>query len=155
MPSFSDTIAAIATAPGAAGIGIIRVSGAEALAVSDRVFAAASGTPLAKTPGGRAVYGRIVGDTAETIDEAIALVMRAPHSYTREDVVELQWAPALPSAANSRSAPSSPAASTSRRRRPSWTSSALAPTARFPSPKATSRAISPAASRPCATAASP
>ena len=90
MPSFSDTIAAIATAPGAAGIGIIRVSGAEALAVSDRVFAAASGTPLAKTPGGRAVYGRIVGDTAETIDEAIALVMRAPHSYTREDVVELQ-----------------------------------------------------------------
>ena len=90
MPSYQDTIAAIATAPGAAGIGIIRVSGAEALAVADRVFAAASGTPLAKTPGGRAVYGRIVGDTAETIDEAIALVMRAPHSYTREDVVELQ-----------------------------------------------------------------
>ena len=86
----SDTIAAIATAPGAAGIGIIRISGAEALAVSDRVFAAASGTPLAKTPGGRAVYGRIIGDAAETIDEAIALVMRAPHSYTREDVVELQ-----------------------------------------------------------------
>lgn len=89
MPSYQDTIAAIATAPGAAGIGIIRVSGAEALAVSDRVFAAASGTPLAKTPGGRAVYGHIVGEHAETIDEAIALVMRAPHSYTREDVVEL------------------------------------------------------------------
>ena len=90
MPSYQDTIAAIATAPGAAGIGIIRVSGAEALAVADRVFAAASGTPLAKTPGGRAVYGHIVGEHAETIDEAIALVMRAPHSYTREDVVELQ-----------------------------------------------------------------
>ena len=86
----SDTIAAIATAPGAAGIGIIRISGTDALAVADRVFTAASGTPLEKTPGGRAVYGRIVGDTAETIDEAIALVMRAPHSYTREDVVELQ-----------------------------------------------------------------
>ena len=90
MPSYQDTIAAIATAPGAAGIGIIRVSGAEALAVADRVFAAASGTPLAKTPAGRAVYGHIVSDTAETVDEAIALVMRAPHSYTREDVVELQ-----------------------------------------------------------------
>ena len=90
MPSYQDTIAAIATAPGAAGIGIIRVSGAETLAVADRVFAAASGTPLAKTPGGRAVYGHIVGEHAETIDEAIALVMRAPHSYTREDVVELQ-----------------------------------------------------------------
>ena len=85
-----ETIAAIATAAGAAGIGIIRVSGAEALAVADRVFAAASGTPLAETPGGRAVYGRIVDDRAATVDEAIALVMRAPHSYTTEDVVELQ-----------------------------------------------------------------
>ena len=86
----SDTIAAVATAPGAAGIGIIRVSGAEALVVADRVFAAASGTPLAKTPGGRAVYGHIVDDEAATVDEAMALVMRAPHSYTTEDVVELQ-----------------------------------------------------------------
>ena len=86
----TETIAAIATAAGAAGIGIIRVSGAEALAVADRVFAAASGTPLAETPGGRAVYGRIVDDRAATVDEAIALVMRAPHSYTTEDVVELQ-----------------------------------------------------------------
>jgi len=86
----SETIAAIATAPGAAGIGIIRVSGAEAFAVCDRVFATASGTPLMETPGGRAVYGHIVGEAAETVDEAMALVMRAPHSYTTEDVVELQ-----------------------------------------------------------------
>ena len=86
----SETIAAVATAAGAAGIGVIRVSGDEALAVADRVFAAASGTPLCETPGGRAVYGHIVGEAAETVDEAIALVMRAPHSYTREDVVELQ-----------------------------------------------------------------
>ena len=86
----SDTIAAVATAAGAAGIGVIRVSGAEALVVSDRVFAAASGTPLAETPGGRAVYGHIFDDRGATVDEAIALVMRAPHSYTREDVVELQ-----------------------------------------------------------------
>ena len=86
----SDTIAAIATAQGAAGIGIIRVSGREALSVCDRVFASASGTPLKETPGGRAVYGRIVDEAAATVDEAIALVMRAPHSYTTEDVVELQ-----------------------------------------------------------------
>ena len=88
-----DTIAAVATASGPAGIGIVRVSGPEALAVCGRVFRPASGRPLGTLAAGRFAYGHIVcpGKEGEpVIDEGIALVMRAPHSYTAEDVCELQ-----------------------------------------------------------------
>lgn len=82
------TIAAIATPQAAGGIGIIRISGPEAVTVADTVFHAASGRPLTESAGYRAHYGRIHRKGAP-IDEAIALVFRAPHSYTGEDVVEL------------------------------------------------------------------
>ena len=81
------TIAAISTAQGVGGIGVIRVSGADALAVGDRVFQSAKGKSLSKLDGYTAAYGRIVAD-GEAVDEAVALVFRAPHSYTGEDVVE-------------------------------------------------------------------
>ncbi|MCI7330730.1 MAG: tRNA uridine-5-carboxymethylaminomethyl(34) synthesis GTPase MnmE [Selenomonadaceae bacterium] len=85
-----ETISAIATAPGAGGIGVIRISGAQALTVADRVFRAANGRKLAELPARQVVYGHAVDAAGEVIDEVMAIVMRAPHSYTCEDVVELQ-----------------------------------------------------------------
>lgn len=85
-----DTISAIATPPGEGGIGIIRISGEKALAVADTVFRAASGKKLRDYETQRAVYGHIVAPDGQVVDEAMALIMKAPHSYTKEDVVELQ-----------------------------------------------------------------
>ncbi len=84
----NDTIAAIATSPGPAGIAVIRVSGPDSLAIADRVFSG-SGLPLSRRPPGTFVYGHITGG-GRRIDEVIVLVMRGPHSYTGEDVVEIQ-----------------------------------------------------------------
>lgn len=81
------TIAAISTAQGVGGIGVIRISGWEALAIGDRVFQSAKGKQLSQMDGYTAAYGRVIAD-GEAIDEAVALVFRAPHSYTGEDVVE-------------------------------------------------------------------
>ena len=86
----AETISAIATASGESGIGIIRLSGESAIAVADQVFQAQNGKKIADTASHRAVYGCIVQADGRVIDEAICLLMRAPHSYTMEDVVELQ-----------------------------------------------------------------
>lgn len=84
-----ETIAAIATPLGVGGIGILRLSGETAIAVADAMFRPRRGGRLGDRPSHRAVYGDIVeGDRA--VDEAIALLMRAPYSYTREDVAEIQ-----------------------------------------------------------------
>ena len=85
-----DTIAAIATAPGAGGIGIIRLSGKKALEIADKVFVSPSGKKPTAMAAYTAAYGKIIARDGSLIDEAIALVMRAPKSYTCEDVVELQ-----------------------------------------------------------------
>lgn len=90
MMQQGETISAIATAPGAGGIGVIRISGEQALAVADRVFRAANGRKLAELPARQVVYGHAVDAAGAVIDEVMAIVMRAPHSYTCEDVVELQ-----------------------------------------------------------------
>lgn len=82
------TIAAISTAQGQGGIGIIRISGSDAISVADRVFQSASGKKLADMTGYRAAYGKAV-DESEMLDEVVAVLYRAPHSYTGEDVVEL------------------------------------------------------------------
>ena len=86
----ADTIAAIATAPGEAGVGMLRISGARAIEVADAVFRAASGKRLKDAETQRVLYGHVIDEKGAPIDEVLALVMRAPHSYTREDVVELQ-----------------------------------------------------------------
>ena len=85
-----DTICAVATAKGEGGIGIIRISGNNAQLVAAKVFRAASGKDLAEYKSYQAVYGHIVAGDGQIVDEAIALIMRGPHSYTCEDVVELQ-----------------------------------------------------------------
>lgn len=85
-----DTIAAIATAVGEGGIGIIRVSGAEAITVVDKLFLGSNGRRIKNLSAFQAAYGFIVEpQTAQRIDEVLVLVMRAPHSYTCEDVVEI------------------------------------------------------------------
>ena len=83
----SDTIAAIATAPGEGGISIVRISGDEAEQVLARVFRPAGGSSSPESH--RLTYGRAV-DGDEVLDECMAVLMRAPRSYTREDVAELQ-----------------------------------------------------------------
>ncbi|WP_026332432.1 tRNA uridine-5-carboxymethylaminomethyl(34) synthesis GTPase MnmE [Deinococcus apachensis] len=84
----SDTIAAIATAPGSAGVGIVRVSGPGALRVADGAFRGRR-RPSA-TRGGRFLFGQLVAADGEVLDEGLCLVFRGPHSYTGEDVAELQ-----------------------------------------------------------------
>lgn len=83
----SDTIAAVATAPGSAGVGIVRVSGPQALAIADAMF---RGRRPSRTPGGRFLFGRLHAADGELLDEGLCLVFRAPHSYTGDDVVEFQ-----------------------------------------------------------------
>lgn len=87
-----DTICAVATAAGEAGIGIIRVSGDKALKVAETLFRSAGKRKIAEIHSHEAVYGHIIDPAkpTETIDEALLLVMRGPHSYTAEDVVEFQ-----------------------------------------------------------------
>lgn len=84
----NDTITAISTALGEGGIGVVRVSGRRALDIADGLFDG-RGRPSA-TKGGRFLFGRFVDGGGETIDEGLALIFRAPRSYTGEDVVELQ-----------------------------------------------------------------
>ena len=83
-----DTIAAIATAPGQGGIGIIRISGPQAEEILREIFVP-SGKHEAVPQSHQLTYGRIM-DGEEMLDECMAVIMRAPASYTREDVAELQ-----------------------------------------------------------------
>ncbi len=83
------TISAIATAIGQGGIGIVRISGEKAVEIAEKCFRPAAGGEV-RDYGRSAVYGNIYKENEEFLDEAICIVMEAPHSYTCEDVVELQ-----------------------------------------------------------------
>lgn len=88
-PLTDPPIAAISTPAAPAGLGVIRVSGPEAIPVAERVFRPRNPhRTLQSLPGYTAAYGHI-HDREGDIDECVALVFRAPHSYTGEDVVEL------------------------------------------------------------------
>lgn len=100
MNRIDDTIAAVCTAPGEAGVSVIRVSGPEALALADRVVICSGAVPSARA-GGTFFHARVkfpsphAGESIDgaelpEADEAVILVFRAPHSYTRQDVVEIQ-----------------------------------------------------------------
>ena len=82
------TIAAISTAQGEGGIGVIRISGENALEIADKIFININNKKITEMKGYTAAFGKICHN-GEEIDEAVALVFRAPHSYTGEDVVEL------------------------------------------------------------------
>ena len=84
-----DTIAAISTAVSNSGIGIIRISGKDAVAVADRVYRSRGGKKrLADQPTHTIHYGYIV-DQGETVDEVLVMLMRGPKSFTAEDTVEV------------------------------------------------------------------
>jgi tRNA modification GTPase len=82
-----DTIAAISTPQGAGAIAVVRLSGPDAIAIAGRLFAGRVFLPEAAP---RTVHsGRIVSESAGTIDEVLATMFRGPHSYTGEDMVEI------------------------------------------------------------------
>lgn len=83
-----STIAAVATGRAPGGIGVVRISGENAIAVADGIFSSVSGKRLSEIRGYTALYGK-THDGDSVIDEAVALVFRAPKSYTGEDVVEI------------------------------------------------------------------
>ena len=84
----TDTIAAVATAMSSSGIGIIRISGDQAIAVTDRVFRAKNGKMLKECHSHTIHYGYLT-DGEEILDEVLVMLMKAPNSYTREDTVEI------------------------------------------------------------------
>lgn len=83
-----STIAAVSTAPGRAGIAVIRITGKESLDVASKVFFPRSGKALSDYPSSKAVFGDIYHN-GEIVDNGICLVFRAPASYTGEDTVEI------------------------------------------------------------------
>lgn len=83
-----STIAAISTGMAAGGIGIVRISGENAIKIADSIFRSLSGKKIADISGYSALYGKVV-DGKATLDTAVALLFRAPKSYTGEDVVEI------------------------------------------------------------------
>lgn len=90
MYDTTDTIAAIATPLGESGIGVIRISGNQAYAVGDAIFRSTSKTPLKDRRDRSIQYGTIVADDGRIVDEVLLLIMKGPHSYTAEDVLEIQ-----------------------------------------------------------------
>lgn len=83
-----STVAAISTGRAPGGIGIVRISGENAVAVADKVFSSFNGKKLCEIPGYSALYGKAHGKNGH-IDNVVALVFKAPKSYTGEDVVEI------------------------------------------------------------------
>lgn len=87
--SNQDTIAAIATPLGVGGIGIVRLSGPQAVLIAEKVFTAASREPLSRFPTHTVHFGRIHDEADDVIDDVLVTVMQAPRTYTGEDVVEV------------------------------------------------------------------
>ena len=82
------TIIALSSPPGSGAISIIRLSGKDAIATTDKIFKSNSNKPLSKLQGQSLTYG-VLSDGKEVIDEVVISIYRAPHSYTGEDIVEI------------------------------------------------------------------
>mgnify|MGYP003755420525 CR=1 FL=1 len=82
------TIIALSTAPGSGAIAIIRLSGEDAISKTDLFFKSKSGKNLSESSGYSISYGDLV-DNDEIIDEVVASVYKAPHSYTGENIIEI------------------------------------------------------------------
>ena len=88
MGNLNDTIAAISTAIGEAGIAIVRMSGDDSINIIDKIFVSASGTKMSEAENRKFLYGHIC-DGDKKIDEVLVVKMKGPHSYTAEDIVEI------------------------------------------------------------------
>lgn len=86
--SRTDTIAAISTAMNSSGIGIVRMSGEESINIIKKIFKPAKAKDLLQVSSHTVHYGNII-DGEEIVDEVLVLIMKAPHTYTRENVVEI------------------------------------------------------------------
>lgn len=84
--NLSDTIVALSTAPGVGAIAVVRMSGLQAIAIADIAF---KGKILAKQQSHTAHYGRLVNDDNHTIDEVVVTLFKTPHSYTKQDTIEI------------------------------------------------------------------
>jgi len=85
----TDTIVAVATPAGEGGIGIVRMSGKTAIKLADKVFVSQNKQKPSQFRSHTIHYGRVVSKKKEIVDEALLTVMKAPKTYTREDVVEI------------------------------------------------------------------
>ena len=88
--NLDDTIAAIATPLGEGGLAVLRLSGAQAFAIADKIFlpSGKSSCKASAAPTHTVQFGKIIRDT-EVIDEVLLAVFRAPRTFTREDTVEI------------------------------------------------------------------
>jgi len=85
-----DTISSIATALGEGAVGIVRISGPNSLILADKMFFTKAGRSLSSYESRRMVYGHVKDEDNSIVDEALGVFMPGPHSYTGEDVVEIQ-----------------------------------------------------------------
>ena len=85
---FSDTICAPCTPTGGA-IAIIRIAGPQAISIAEKVFRPASGKAVGTLGSHTLAFGNVRDSRGGIVDEAVASIFRAPHSYTGEDIVEL------------------------------------------------------------------
>ncbi len=85
-----DTIAAISTPAGQGGIGIVRLSGKDAIHIADKIFRSSGKHKIKKIGSHRILYGHILDpDSKELVDEVLISVMKAPNTYTKEDIIEI------------------------------------------------------------------
>ncbi len=90
IPQRGDTIAALSTGTGLGAIGIVRMSGPDAVSIAESVFRAGAGESLAEAESHRLLYGHVVDPSnGHDVDEVLVAIMLGPRSYTREDVVEV------------------------------------------------------------------
>ncbi len=84
----ADTICALSTAAGGA-IAVIRVSGKDAITITDKLFSSAKGKSLAERESHKAIFGQFKNSDGECIDDVVVVTFKAPHSYTGEDTTEI------------------------------------------------------------------
>ena len=84
----TSTICAVATASGGA-IGVVRVSGSQAISITEQIFRAVNGKPLSERKASSLTFGHIVDENNNVVDEVLVSLFRAPHSYTGEDATEI------------------------------------------------------------------
>lgn len=85
----SDTIAAIATAMSDSGIGIVRLSGEDAISIVDRCYCAKNEKKKLETVESHTIHYGFIFDEDELVDEVMVAVMKAPNTYTKENTVEI------------------------------------------------------------------
>jgi len=84
-----STIVAIGTRPGEAAIGIVKLSGDKSIFIADKIFRSKSKKKLSEIDTYNMLYGHIIDNEGNTIDEVVVTLMKKPKSYTREDIVEI------------------------------------------------------------------